>query len=97
MTEMPVLWMWRWCRGVRYSFARWLLRPEAARIIGHYSRLANDENCPTGRECAYISIGTQYVANGWPNRPWQEVPPFDALNVEKPDHDSTSGVVEGAQ
>lgn len=78
---MLFLRIWRWCRGVRYGLGRWLIRPEATRIIKHYRHYADNDNneTPESQRCAYICIGAQYVANGWPHRPWQEAFP-SALN-----------------
>ena len=53
-------------RSARYCLGRWLLRPEATRVIGHYSRvLAETEDQERAQRLRYLLIGAKYIANGW--------------------------------
>lgn len=59
-------------RRTRYRLGRWLLRPQAERIIAHYNNLATFGEFR--ERCAYIAIGAKYVALGWPGH---EAPPTE--------------------
>lgn len=50
----------------RYRLGRWLIRPEAARVIVHYDNVIKQtDDARMSERLSYIIIGAKYVANGW--------------------------------
>lgn len=65
-----VLHLRRSLEEARYRLGRWLIRPEADRIIAYYQRAAEQQvkGSFARTRLSHTAIGAEYVANGWPGR-----------------------------
>ena len=65
-----VLLLRRSLEEARYRLGRWLIRPEADRIIAYYQRAAEQQvkGSFARTRLSHTAIGAEYVANGWPGR-----------------------------